>query len=252
MMSDCKLAARIKELEAALRGCLSAMELQEKRDVGMLHLTVAAAWDIWDRARVAGKAALSAPASPATCIVSGCGYKEQDHIDNPLIKHRFNPPPRYDDVFREGVATMNRDLAPPAKSPTSPACKSATEQLGELLEVAGARAYLHRPGCDMKGGDCSMKCAPPAEVQPQYSAEQIERMQRYNDEEATFNAESHSEQCINENMSRADLADPIRCICAARVQEFEGALHEIVARRGCSCPGQCPTCIARDALRGDQ
>jgi hypothetical protein len=57
-----------------------------------------------------GKHSCAATPSPAAliadCIV--CGYDESSHGDNPLIKHGFNPPPRYDDVFREGVERMNR------------------------------------------------------------------------------------------------------------------------------------------------
>jgi hypothetical protein len=43
-------------------------------------------------------------------------------------------------------------LAPPRDDSTA-------EKLQSMLNEAGLTAYLHKPGCDMKGGDCSMKCA---------------------------------------------------------------------------------------------
>jgi hypothetical protein len=55
-----------------------------------------------------------------------------------------------------GAAIANRALSASAQPAT--ATKSATAKLGELLQAVGAHVYIHKDGCDMNGGDCSMQC----------------------------------------------------------------------------------------------
>jgi hypothetical protein len=59
-----------------------------------------------------------------------------------------------------------------------------------MLNEAGLKPYVHKPGCDMKGGDCSMGCA----------------------------AEAHARK------GNGVLAEHERT-CVARIKELEAAMH---------------------------
>lgn len=48
-----KQSPSTSELVDALRLCLSAMEMQEKRDAGEFHIPQSTAWAIWSEAKAA-------------------------------------------------------------------------------------------------------------------------------------------------------------------------------------------------------
>ena len=52
------LEGRVAKLEAALRGCLETMAMQERRETGEFHIPSDVAWELWSAAVTAGLRAL--------------------------------------------------------------------------------------------------------------------------------------------------------------------------------------------------
>ena len=60
-MSEQLQLALIEQLKNALKDCLHSMEMQERREQGLFHISAPAARHIWDRSKKRARALLGLP-----------------------------------------------------------------------------------------------------------------------------------------------------------------------------------------------